>query len=225
MGESSALHAALALLKDPVSARRYHRAELPSDMRDMLAIVGGNEDAITQAQQYTGQSRATLQEAAAFFVEQVLLDHHSDSYRVLGGTKSSSYEDLRHNMALLMRWLHPDSQWQGNHAAINREVFSSRVTRAWEDLKTEERRRAYDRKHPPAPSAQGKAPSKPIHNVVTAAEFGSSHGSQDGAPADLRSSWRGKPRFRVPPGSPLSLRKLQGDSFWVRLIRLFTSSS
>lgn len=225
MVESSALHAALALLKDPVLVRKYHRAELPSGIRVMLAIVGGNEDAIAQAEQYTGQSRATLQEAAAFFVEQVLLDYQSDSYRVLGGTQSSTYVDLRHNMALLMRWLHPDLQGQGNHAAIDREVFSSRVTRAWEDIKTEERRRAYDRKRPPAAPAQGKVVRKPIHIGVTAAAFGRCQGSQDGAPADLKSRRGGKHRFRARLGCPLCLRKLQGDPFWVRLIRLFTSNT
>jgi hypothetical protein len=225
MAESSALHAALALLQDPGSVRKYHRAELPSGIRVMLAIVGGNEDAIQQAQQYTGQSRAALQEAAAFFVEQVLLDHDSDSYRVLGGTQSSSYGDLRQNMALLMRWLHPDLQGQGNHAAIDREVFSSRVTWAWEDLKTEERRRAYDRKHPPAARAPGRVAREPIHIGVTAAAFGNYHGSQDGAPADLRSRRGGKPQFRARLESPLCLRKLQGDPFWVRLIRLFKTNS
>jgi hypothetical protein len=225
MLESSALHAALALLKDPVSVRKYHRAELPSGIRVMLAIAGGNEDAIRQAQQYTGQPRATLQEAAAFFVEQVLLAYDSDSYRVLGGTQRSSHEELRRNMALLMRWLHPDLQGQGNHGAIDREVFSNRVTRAWEDLKTEERRRAYDRKHPPAAPAGGKVARKPIHIGVTAAAFGSCQGSQDSATADLRSRRGGKAQFHARLGSPLCLRKLQGDPLWVRLIKLFKSRS
>lgn len=226
MAESSALHAALALLQDPVSVRKYHRAELPSGVRVMLAVVGGNEDAIAQAQQYTGQSREKLQEAAAFFVEQVLLDYDSDSYRVLGGTQSSSYADLRQNMALLMRWLHPDLQGQGKRAAIDREVFSSRVTRAWEDLKTEERRRAYDLKHPPAAPAPtpGRLAGKKIHAGATAAASCNCQGAQDGTPADLRSRRGGKPRFRARLKTPLCLRKLQSDPVWVRLIRLFKSN-
>jgi hypothetical protein len=43
-------------------------------------------------------------------------------------------------MALLLRWLHPDSD---RHE--QRVVFAARVTRAWNDLKTNERRVAYDR--------------------------------------------------------------------------------
>ncbi len=225
MVESSALHAALALLRDPASVREYHRTELPGGIRVMLAIVVSDEDAITQAQRYTGQSRATLIEAATFFVEQVLFDRHSDSYRVLGGTRGSSYEDLRHNMTLLMRWLHPDLQIEAGRAAIVREVFSTRVTRAWDDLKTEERRRAYDRKHPLAVTVQGTVARKTIDPGTKADVRGNSHRAHDGAPADLRTRRRRRARFRERLASPLSLRKLQGDSFWVRLIRLFKSNS
>jgi hypothetical protein len=42
-------------------------------------------------------------------------------------------------MALLLRWLHPDHDPQGA-----RSVFAGRVTRAWNDLKTQERRATYD---------------------------------------------------------------------------------
>lgn len=223
--KSPALDAALALLNDPVSVRAYQRAELPSGTRVMLAIVGGDEDALTRAQRATGQSRARLQEAAAFFVEQVLLDYQSDSYRVLGGTKSSTYEDLRHNMAQLMRWLHPDRQMQGHRAAIDREVFSSRVTRAWEDLKTAERRRAYDRRHPPAAPSPGKIERKSIHIGATAAAFGKREDSGDGAAADLRSRRGEASTSRSRPGPPLRVRKLQGGPFWVRFVRLFKSNT
>ena len=43
-------------------------------------------------------------------------------------------------MALLLRWLHPDIDQKGE-----RSVFAARVTKAWSDLKTPERRAAYDR--------------------------------------------------------------------------------
>jgi curved DNA-binding protein CbpA len=42
-------------------------------------------------------------------------------------------------MALLIRWLHPD---QNNGA--ERSVFVARVTRAWNELKNDNRRAAYD---------------------------------------------------------------------------------
>ena len=43
-------------------------------------------------------------------------------------------------MTLLLQWLHPDL----DHREA-RSVFAAKVTRAWNDLKTPERRAAYDR--------------------------------------------------------------------------------
>jgi hypothetical protein len=42
-------------------------------------------------------------------------------------------------MALLLRWLHPDVA-----AGAERSVFTARITAAWDDLKTPERRAGYD---------------------------------------------------------------------------------
>ena len=48
-------------------------------------------------------------------------------------------QDLRHNMALLMSWLHPDKDPAGARA-----ILAARVTRAWNDLRSPDRRTAYD---------------------------------------------------------------------------------
>jgi curved DNA-binding protein CbpA len=78
--------------------------------------------------------------AAAFFIEQILLFPGADSYRVLGARQAATAGELRRNMALLLRWLHPDLDPKGE-----RSIFAGRVTKAWEDLKTPERRAVYDR--------------------------------------------------------------------------------
>ena len=77
----------------------------------------------------------------------------SDSYRVLGATPDASAQDLRHNMALLMSWLHPDKDPAGDRA-----VLAARVTRAWTDLRTPDRRTAYDATLGAARSANGPTP-------------------------------------------------------------------
>ena len=79
-----------------------------------------------------GRSRETVREAAAFFIEQILFYPDADSYRVLGARPEATNGELRRNMALLLRWLHPDHDGQGA-----RSVFARRVTRAWNDLKTQ----------------------------------------------------------------------------------------
>ena len=81
-----------------------------------------------------------VRDAAGFFIEQVMLFPEADSYRVLGASPTAANFELRRNMALLLRWLHPDIDQKGE-----RSIFAARVTKAWSDLKTPERRAAYDR--------------------------------------------------------------------------------
>lgn len=161
MAGFDAIDAALALLKDPVAVRGLHRTALPEGIPVLLAIAIGDEEVLAATERRMGRSRDVLQEAAGFYIEQALLSPSSDSYRILGGSRASTHDELRRNMALLMRWLHPDLQaLRGNAAAANREVFTGRVTSAWGDLKTDERREGYDRAHP-APGSAARPAAKP----------------------------------------------------------------
>jgi hypothetical protein len=105
----------------------------------LLRVAVGEETEEALAIVSKGWSPDEIHEAAAFFIEQVLLHQDADSYRVLGATPEASTPELRRNMALLMRWLHPDKDLDGR-----RSMFAGRVTRAWDDVKTDERRAAYD---------------------------------------------------------------------------------
>jgi curved DNA-binding protein CbpA len=87
-----------------------------------------------------GRPAELVRMASAFFIEQLLLHPEADSYRVLGADRSATASELRRNMALLLRWLHPDVDRRGA-----RSMFAGRVTGAWETLKTPERRAAYDK--------------------------------------------------------------------------------
>jgi curved DNA-binding protein CbpA len=107
---------------------------------ELLRIAAGDEEAIGEATEVAGRSRDVVREAVAFFIEQILLSPDADSYRVLGANPEATSAELRRNMALLLRWLHPDLD---PHAG--RSVFATRVTLAWNDLKTSDRRAAYDR--------------------------------------------------------------------------------
>ena len=134
------LNMAIDLMRAPSQVRLVRSAPLPDDVLTLLRIAAEDEEATSQAIEATGRSRETVREAAAFFIEQILLYPEADSYRVLGARPEASNSELRRNMALLLRWLHPDHDPQGE-----RSVFAGRVTRAWNDLKTQERRAAYDR--------------------------------------------------------------------------------
>ena len=141
MGSRPALKLAFDLLDFPSQVRVMRKAPLPQDVSVLLRIAAGEQDAAQQAVRETGRPLRSVRDAAGFYIEQILLFPEADSYRVLGGSPSASNADLRRNMALLMRWLHPDLDPHGA-----RSVFTARVTRAWSDLKTAERRTGYDRR-------------------------------------------------------------------------------
>jgi hypothetical protein len=142
-----ALEVAVELTKNPATVREKSNARLPYGVTTVLAIAAGKERALREAQKITGKTEALLREAACFFIEQVLFTAEADSYRVLGAEPHAQRHELRQNMVLLMRWLHPDHQCYSNSAPhIDRSIYIHRVTQAWEDLKTDARRAAYDEK-------------------------------------------------------------------------------
>ena len=147
-----ALRIALDLRSVPSRVHHVRAEPLPEGVPLLLRIAAGEPDAERRALELIDRPLTEIREAAAFFIEQILLAPDASSYRVLGTTPEASSAELRRNMALLMRWLHPDVECEGE-----RNVFAGRVTSAWDDLKTPERRAAYDRRRasvsPPAKSA------------------------------------------------------------------------
>lgn len=139
MGSEDAIRVAIELLHVPSRVRIARTEPLPGGMDLLLRIAAGEGEAEMTAMISTGRPRDLLRQAAVFFIEQVLLWPNSDSYRVLGADSQASGGELRRNMALLVKWLHPDQNPQGQ-----RSIFASRVIRAWDDLKTPERRANYD---------------------------------------------------------------------------------
>ena len=123
----------------PSRVRLVRSEPLPEDVSLLLRLAAGDSEAERLAAGITERPAGINRRAAAFFIEQILLSPDADSYRILGGASTTPVEELRRNMALLVRWLHPDVEPSGE-----RSIFARRVTAAWEDLKTPERRAAYD---------------------------------------------------------------------------------
>jgi hypothetical protein len=161
MGEATALRVAIELVHVSSQVRHVRSLPLPDGILLLLRVAAWDERATERAAELTGRSGGEVREAAAFFIEQILLSPRADSYRVLGATSEATSRELRRNMILLLKWLHPDVQGQGE-----RSVFARRVSLAWDDLKTPERRAAYDkarrtlRAKPPALLRQGWRPPR-----------------------------------------------------------------
>ena len=139
MSDRMALKIAIDLMHVPSQVRLVRSEPLPGDVATLLQIAAGDEKVEGAAVGMTGRSRPVVRDAATFFIEQILFAPESDSYRVLGARAQASAGELRRNVALLLRWLHPDMDPDGE-----RSIFIGRVTAAWNDLKTPERRAAYD---------------------------------------------------------------------------------
>jgi hypothetical protein len=139
MAGRTALKLAIDLLHVPAQVRLIRSEPLPEGVVLLLRIAAGEAEAEREAAAMTRRSPETIRRAAAFFIEQILLAPDADSYRVLGADAAASAGELRRNAALLLKWLHPDRDAHGARA-----VFASRATGAWNDLKTPERRAAYD---------------------------------------------------------------------------------
>ena len=176
MSSGEALGAALSLIRYPRLALRARKTPLPKGITLLLEVAAGQEEALVEARSLTGQTDKDLKEAAGFFVEQVLLSKATDYYRVLGCDRKDSPVLLRRHMALIMKWLHPDVVSDDCTAAgFDRSLYASHVTKAWDALKTEERREAYDirldaRAEKTASPAGRKEPLRLPSNVAEAAQ-------------------------------------------------------
>jgi hypothetical protein len=139
MSDKMALQIAIDLFHVPSQVRFVRAAPLPDGTPILLRIAAGDEEAEITAATLINRPRDIIRQAATFFIEQILLAPHTDSYRVLGASPQASAAELRRNLALLSKWLHPD-----RNAHNDRSVFIDRVTGAWNDVKTPERRATYD---------------------------------------------------------------------------------
>jgi hypothetical protein len=152
-GDWAALQLALDLHRVPWRVRLVRTEPLPGGMSRLLTVAAGDDPASEAAAVAAlGRPPEAVRDAATFFIEQILLAPGTDSYRVLGAGPAASTGELRHHMALLMRWLHPDVAREGERA-----VFAQRIAAAWNTLKTPERREAYDRERQSAAMPAGAA--------------------------------------------------------------------
>lgn len=151
MVEMAALKIAVDLLHVPSRIRSLRAKPLPDGVPVVLMIAAGDEGVTQKAAAIMERSHNDLRTAAVFFIEQILLFSDADSYRVLGARSHATSPDLRRNMALLLRWLHPDMD-----PPDNRSVLAAKVNKAWDNLKTVDRRTTYDQACSPSTTEEAQ---------------------------------------------------------------------
>ncbi len=136
--ELAAIRAALLLLSAPPRGRRVRKSPLPAGVDTLIKVAVDHEtaEALSKGLRRTpGQ----LMEAASFFIEQILLAPGLDSYRALGACRDSPTHYLRQNFVYLCKWVHSEER-----EGFAGPAYLIRITQAWNNLKTPERRSAYD---------------------------------------------------------------------------------
>ena len=136
---TDALEQALAAYRTPGRLPQLRNRPLPDSMLRLLRIAAGDADALAAAVQTTGESSATLIDAAVLYIQQILFAEDADSYRLLGVRADALKEQIQEHYRWLMRWLHPD-----RHPERWEVVYSDRVNRAWQTLSSMARRTDYD---------------------------------------------------------------------------------
>ncbi len=138
-GHNPALELALAAFRSPSLYAQLRDRSLPDDLPLLLRVVAGDAQALEQATGLVRESPTVVNEAAVMVIQQLMFYPGADSYRVLGVPADAADSQIRENYRWLVRWLHPDrndDEWDA--------VYADRVTTAWNDLRTPERRQRYD---------------------------------------------------------------------------------
>lgn len=141
----AALEIALALAEQPELIRGVSLAPLPSGVTLLLELAAGEPAALDAARSTMTLPHPVLQKAADNFVERVLFSQTADSYRILGARRTATRKQMRRHMVLLVKWLHRNaSDWSLGEPSVDRSILFPRVTQAWDHLKSDARRAAYD---------------------------------------------------------------------------------
>jgi len=123
----------------PPTVQALRSKPLPKHVSVLLQIAAGEEDVTNSVADALERPTQVIRDAAAHFIEMILLAPGTDYYRVLGANPETSDAEIRRNVTLLLKWLHPDAGRAGY-----RTVYAKRVVDAWNNLKTAERRAGFD---------------------------------------------------------------------------------
>jgi len=127
---------------------------LPPQMGALLHLAANGETVHDGAALPPFVSSADMRQAALFFIEQVLLAHNANHYRVLGVNDDAPLGEIKEHHRLLMRLFHPDRQAV---PAERSDAFATRINQAYTVLRSPAARTAYD-----LSLRQPKAP-EPLH--------------------------------------------------------------
>ena len=147
---SEALELALALYRAPAQRFVLRDRALPPDIGEVIRLASGNAELLRHAAEVLCEPESVVLEAVRFYLQQVLFDEDADAYRVLGLDASAPHERIREHYQWLQRWVHPDRRGDDWVA-----LYSTRVNGAWNQLRNQSSRQAYDLAQVPTTPSTG----------------------------------------------------------------------
>ena len=113
----------------------HGRRRLPHGVTALLQMAAANH------MRQSGEAVSGEQQAARFFIEQVLMAHNASHYRVLGVDPLASREEIKEHHRLLMRLFHPDRQRTPD---ARNDAIATRINQAYSVLRYPDTRTTYD---------------------------------------------------------------------------------
>jgi len=113
----------------------HGRRPLPPGVTALLQMAALNR------MHLSGEGVSGEQQAARFFIEQVLMAHNASHYRVLGVDPLASRDEIKEHHRLLMRLFHPDRQRTPDERS---DAIATRINQAYTVLRYPDTRATYD---------------------------------------------------------------------------------
>lgn len=157
---ADAVEVALGLLRAPSLRGSLRQRPLPGTVGELIEIAVGEPSRVARAAASHSAAPEQVLEAARFYIREILLFPGADAYRVLGVMPQADAAQIKLHYRQLQQWLHPDRRrddWES--------VFATRINAAWADLRSPERRAAYDAR-PFAPVGLASPPLPPQRRLV-----------------------------------------------------------
>ena len=118
----------------------HGRRPLPAGVTSLLQVAASHTS-LEEAGAARRVPAKELQQAALFFIEQVLLAHHANHYRTLGLEPGADISEIKEHHRLLMRLFHPDRQTTPDERS---NAIATRINQAYNVLRSPQARAAYD---------------------------------------------------------------------------------
>ncbi|HET7932281.1 MAG TPA: DnaJ domain-containing protein [Rhodanobacteraceae bacterium] len=157
------LDVVLALHRSPALRFDLRERPLPVDLDLILRLAAPSQPLLDDTARQCDVTPATLREAARFYLQQVLFEPGTDAYRVLGVAPDAAPERIREHHQWLQRWLHPDRNDDEGCAP-----FAAKLNWAWQQLRDERKRNAYDAKRAQAGASASHHGAQPVAVRATA---------------------------------------------------------